>query len=46
MLGLTLSLRLFTGLPSDRTPDGASDVWEWEDGIGMQFEPGIFALTE
>lgn len=43
-LGLMLGLhRLPTG---DSTPGGASDVWMWEDGIGMQWEAGIFMTIE
>ena len=30
----------------DSTPGGASDVWMWEDGIGMQWEAGIFMTIE
>jgi len=30
----------------DSTPGGASDVWMWEDGIGMQWETGIFMSIE
>lgn len=44
-----MKLALFLGLglfPSDSTPDGATNVWEWEDGIGMQWETGIFIPTE
>lgn len=48
MLGLALSLAipLLPGGPGDSTPGGATDVWLWETGIGMQYETGIFIPTE
>lgn len=36
----------FGGVPGDTTPGGSSDVWLWETGICMQWETGIFILTE
>ncbi len=41
MIGLGLALPL-TQPPPDATPGGATNVWEWEDGRGMQWEPEIF----
>ena len=45
MIGLVISL-VQPQIPRDSTPGGAVDVWEWEDGIGMQWEPGIHIPTE
>ena len=45
MAALGLALGLPFGSP-DSSPGGASNVWLWEDGIGMQWEAGIFILTE
>jgi hypothetical protein len=41
MIGLGLALPLAQP-PRDSTPGGATDVWEWEDGLGMQWETGSF----
>lgn len=41
MIGLGLSLPLAQST-RDSTPGGAADVWEWEDGLGMQWEPTFF----
>lgn len=30
----------------DSTPAGPNDVWMWEDGIGLQWETGIFMRIE
>ena len=47
MIALALSLTLPVSVfPGDPTPGGASDVWLWEDGIGLLWESGIFMLTE
>ena len=45
MIGLGLALPLAQS-PRDTTPDGATNVWEWEDGIGMQWETGIYIPIE
>jgi hypothetical protein len=31
---------------SDSSPGGFSDVWCWEEGIGLQWETDIFMTTE
>lgn len=41
MLGLGHALPLVR-TPRDATPGGVTDVWEWEHGLGMQWETGIF----
>jgi hypothetical protein len=41
MLGLGHALPHFR-IPGDTTPGGVTDVWEWEDGLGMQWETGTF----
>ncbi len=40
MIALGLALPLMQP-PRDNTPGGATNVWEWEDGIGMQWEAGL-----
>lgn len=40
MFGLHLGLQSLK-LSGDSTPGGATDIWLWEDGIGMQWETGI-----
>lgn len=35
-----------SGAGGDPTPGGVSDVWLWEDGIGLLWETNIFMLTE
>lgn len=30
----------------DTTPGGTTDVWLWEDGIGMLWENNAFIITE
>ena len=37
--------RANTTLGGDATSGGATDVWEWEVGIAMQWETGIFIQT-
>lgn len=45
MLGLHLGLNRIAPVGGDSTPGGATDVWLWEDGIGMQWEAGYFIQT-
>jgi len=45
LAGPALSI-MFPRPAGDSTPGGASDVWLWEAGIGLQWETGIFMLTE
>ena len=33
-------------LGGDTTPGGSSNVWMWEDGIGLLWEPGYFMTIE
>lgn len=40
MFGLHLGLQTIPNL--DTTPGGATDVWLWEPGIGLQWESGSF----
>ena len=44
MFGFGLSLTKQILL--DSTPGGSIDVWLWEDGIGLQWETGIFISIE
>ncbi|WP_395746613.1 hypothetical protein [Prosthecobacter sp.] len=41
MIALGLALPL-AQTPRDGTPGGAADVWEWEEGRGMQWETALF----
>ncbi len=41
MIGLGLALPLCLP-PRDSTPGGATDVWEWEGGLGMQWEATFY----
>jgi hypothetical protein len=41
--GLGLSRTRFGG--GDSTPGGATNVWMWEAGIGIQWETGYFIQT-
>lgn len=45
-IGVSLGVGFNPQSVGDTTPGGASDVWLWEDGIGLQWETGIFMLTE
>ncbi|MFZ2278221.1 MAG: hypothetical protein WAW39_10495 [Prosthecobacter sp.] len=45
MIGLGLALPLFQP-PRDITPGGATDVWEWEAGLGMQWETNMNTPVE
>lgn len=46
MKTLSLAINRFFGRIGDTTPGGASDVWMWEGGIGLLWEPGISMLRE
>jgi hypothetical protein len=45
MIGLGLALPLMQS-PRDSTPGGTTNVWVWEDGLGLLWEDDIFAPTE
>jgi hypothetical protein len=45
-IGIGIAIPAAAPLGGDSTPGGASNVWLWEDGIGLLWEPGIFMLVE